>query len=69
MKILLILTSIAVVFVSTVTAQKPKVDIAKKIAAATPAALPQAPKGSRPRSDAQYANLRGKVKSIAEYTI
>ena len=54
---------------ASVFAQKPKVDIAKKIADATPAALPQSPKDARASTDAQEAGLKGKVKSITEYII
>jgi len=50
------------------TPAKPKVDLAKKIADATPAALPQGPRTGKPRSDAQDENLRGKVKSVIEYS-
>lgn len=44
--------------------KKPAVDAAKKIADSTPPALPQSPKEQRPQTDAQFENLKGKIKSI-----
>lgn len=50
-------------------AQKsPKVDFAKKIQEATPPALPQEPIAQKLKSDAQDRNLKGKIKSVIEYT-
>jgi hypothetical protein len=48
--------------------KKPKVDFAGKIAAATPQSLPQESTAKKPKSDAQDANLKGKIKSIIEYS-
>jgi YD repeat-containing protein len=42
-----------------------KVDIQKKIADATPAALPQSPSDGRTSNDLQTENLRGRVKSVS----
>jgi len=68
MKKLIPIIVCAFVLVSFATAQrKPKVDLAKKIADATPSALPQTPTHDRPRTDAQDENLKGKVKSLVEY--
>jgi hypothetical protein len=47
---------------------KPKVDLAKKIAHATPAELPQGPRTEKAISDARDLNLKGKVKSVVEYS-
>ena len=69
MKYLIFLTAFVLCLAAGVSAQKPKVDIAKKIADATPAALPQSPKDGRAGTDAREANLKGKVKSFAEYII
>lgn len=50
-------------------AQKtPKVDFAKKIQEATPQELPQKPVAKKLKSDAQDNNLKGKVKSVIEYS-
>jgi hypothetical protein len=69
MKNIIFLTACVLCLAAGLNAQKPKVDIAKKIADATPAALPQSPKDDRVGTDAQEANLKGKVKSIAESII
>src|SRR3982750_857770 len=69
MKNIIFFTACVLCLATAVIAQKPKADIAKKIATATPAALPQAPKDARVSTDAQEANLKGKVKSFAEYII
>jgi hypothetical protein len=71
MKNLLLLAACVLTLAAAATAQpkRSKIDIGKKIADATPAALPQIPKDRRPRSDAQDSNLKGKVKSIATYII
>jgi hypothetical protein len=69
MKNFLLLTACVLCLAAAVTAQKPKVDIAKKIADATPAELPQSPKDERLLSDAQIANLKGRVRSVAEYDV
>lgn len=45
-----------------------KVDFAKKIEEATPKSLPQEPVAKKIKSDAQDKNLKGKVKSLIEYT-
>lgn len=50
-------------------AQKsPKVDFAKKMQEATPQSLPQEPIAKKLKSDAQDNNLKGKVKSVIEFT-
>ncbi|HEY0426727.1 MAG TPA: hypothetical protein VGC76_02870 [Pyrinomonadaceae bacterium] len=46
--------------------KKPKVDLAKKIADATPKSLPQTPVAEKLKSDAQDKNLKGKIKSVIE---
>lgn len=71
MKNFFLLTVCVLTFAVSTTAQAPKtkIDLAKKIADATPPVLPQSPKDARPRSDAQDANLKGRVKSIATHVI
>lgn len=46
---------------------KPKVDLAKKIADATPAELPQSPVPTSVSNDARDEGLKGKVKSVIEF--
>lgn len=68
-KQIFISVSLLAVFLIFGYAQKsPKVDFAKKIQEATPQALPQEPVAKKLKSDAQDKNLKGKVKSIIEYT-
>jgi hypothetical protein len=69
MKIFIFHIACVLCLATAVIAQKPKVDIAKRIADSTPAALPQSPKDDRIGTDAQEANLKGNVKSISEYII
>lgn len=47
----------------------PKVDFAKKIQEATPQSLPQEPIAEKLKSDAFDRNLKGKVKSVVEFTL
>jgi hypothetical protein len=56
------------IFAGLTVAQTKKVDFAKKIKEATPEALPQSPIAAKLKSDAQDNNLKGKVKSVIEYT-
>src|SRR3954454_7877754 len=49
--------------------KKPKVDLAKKISEATPQSLPQSPRGDREKTDADDNNLKGKVKSVVQYSL
>jgi YD repeat-containing protein len=67
MRIMLPLLAFACICAGSASGQafRGKVDVQKKIAAATPPALPQSPGDGRIRSDAQDENLRGKVKSVA----
>jgi hypothetical protein len=67
-KITFILLSLAAFSICVVAQKTPKVDFRKKIAEATPKALPQAPAAKKLKSDAQDKNLKGKVKSIIEYS-
>jgi hypothetical protein len=48
--------------------KRPKADLAKKIAEATPAMLPQGPVSAWPISDAAADNLKAKVKSVINYS-
>jgi len=68
---LLLLTCLVVLFlIANAPAQKVvKVDFAKKIADATPEALPQSPIEKRPSTDARDDGIKGKVKSVIEYTV
>jgi hypothetical protein len=67
---ILILTCLVLFIASSpLSAQKvATVDFAKKIAEATPDVLPQSPAEKRPSSDARDIGLRGKIKSVLEYT-
>lgn len=76
MKILAVLFVFAVVLVVPSASQrkaaprtKPKVDLAKKIAGATPEPLPQSPTDGRLQTDAKDVNLKGKVKSVVEHNL
>jgi hypothetical protein len=65
---LLLLTVVFALATATIAQpSRSKVNIARKIADATPAALPQSLKDDRPSSDAENENLKGKIKSVAEY--
>ena len=64
---LLLLTSPLAAQRKAAVSKKPKVDLARKIADATPAQLPQSPTDGRPRTDAQDENLKGNVKSVIEH--
>ena len=66
MKYILPLLICLFVFATVAFAQgsKVKIDIQKKIADATPAALPQAPTDDRRGTDARDANLKSRVKSV-----
>lgn len=64
--LLLILTSFSVF---TLGQKRPKVDFEKKIAEATPAALPQQPVPSRPSTDARDRNLKGIVRTVTESSL
>lgn len=66
MKFLLPLLTCITMFAAAAAAQGPKAkfDPQKKIAAATPAELPQVQADDRPGTDARDANLKGKVKSV-----
>jgi hypothetical protein len=68
-KLPLLLLCIVGLSTASVIAQKaPKVDFAKKIADATPEALPQSPiESGRPSSDAKDDGLKGNVKSVLSY--
>jgi hypothetical protein len=73
--LILLLTCIALAATSLVAQTKrrpqakPKVDLAKKITDATPAALPQGPRTGKTISDASDLNLKGKVKVVTEYSL
>lgn len=69
MKNILLLGACAFALASlSVAQQKPKIDFSKKIADATPKSLPQNSTVKKLSSDANDDNLKGKVKSVIEYS-
>src|SRR4051812_33726568 len=67
-KILFLVVLVFTFQADSVLGQSKKVDIARKIAESTPDALPQSPVAAKLKSDAADKNLKGKVKSVVEYT-
>lgn len=69
-KRLILVTCILLLAASISYAQpRPKIDLAKKIADATPAELPQSPVPTSVSSDARDTGLKGKVNSILEFSL
>lgn len=66
--LLLLILVVTLAFAAAAQPVKINAGIAKKIADATPAALPQSPKDGRARTDAQDAGLKGKVMSVVTRT-
>jgi len=70
MKYVFLVFACIAVFGLAVSAQTAgKVDLAKKIAEATPPELPQSPVDNRKGNDARDGGLNWKVKSVIEYTV
>jgi hypothetical protein len=64
--LLLLLLLVTLAFPAAAQPAKANSADAKKIANATPAALPQSPGDGRPRTDAQDAGLKGRVQTVID---